>query len=55
MDRPWGRALYAVDGTTMRVADSVENREHFGSQNAGELHGIENRRSMCGLIWYRIR
>jgi hypothetical protein len=25
-----GLALYAVDGTTMRIADSYENRNHFG-------------------------
>ena len=29
-----GLALYAVDGTTLRVPDSDENREHFGSQDA---------------------
>lgn len=27
-----GLALYGVDGTTIRVPDSQENREHFGSQ-----------------------
>jgi hypothetical protein len=27
-----GLALYALDGTTLRVADSVENREFFGGQ-----------------------
>ena len=27
-----GLALFGVDGTTMRVADSVENRDHFGGQ-----------------------
>lgn len=30
-----GLALYGVDGTTLRVPDSPENREHFGSANAG--------------------
>jgi len=31
--RGWrGLARYAVDGSTLRVADSVENREHFGAQ-----------------------
>jgi hypothetical protein len=25
-----GLALYSVDGTTLRVPDSIENREHFG-------------------------
>jgi hypothetical protein len=28
-----GLALYGVDGTTVRVPDSKENRSHFGSQN----------------------
>jgi hypothetical protein len=28
-------ALYGVDGTTLRVADSDENRDHFGSANTG--------------------
>lgn len=28
-----GLALYGVDGTTLRVPDSKENRAHFGSQN----------------------
>jgi len=30
-----GLALYGVDGTTLRVPDSPENREHFGSANGG--------------------
>lgn len=34
-----GLALVAADGTTMRVADSDENREHFGSQKAGAKRG----------------
>jgi hypothetical protein len=34
-DRWRGLALYGVDGTTLRVADSVENREHFGGQDSG--------------------
>ena len=29
-DRWRGLALYGVDGTTLRVADSAENRDHFG-------------------------
>jgi hypothetical protein len=33
-------ALYAVDGTTLRVPDSDENRAHFGSQGAGADRGI---------------
>ena len=28
-----GLALYGVDGTTVRLPDSKENREHFGSQS----------------------
>lgn len=28
-----GLALYGADGTTVRVPDSAENREHFGGQN----------------------
>lgn len=28
-----GLALYGADGTTLRVADSPENREHFGGQS----------------------
>lgn len=36
-----GLALYGVDGTTIRVPDSKENRKHFGSQNSrnNELSG----------------
>src|SRR5262249_45943736 len=33
-------ALYAVDGTTLRVPDSDENRTHFGSQGRGKDRGI---------------
>lgn len=29
-------ALYGVDGSTLRVPDSDENREHFGGQSAGK-------------------
>jgi len=32
-------ALLAADGTTLRVPDSDENREHFGSQSAGKKRG----------------
>jgi hypothetical protein len=35
-DRWRGLALYGVDGTTLRVPDSDENRDHFGSQHAGK-------------------
>ena len=34
-----GLALYAVDGTTLRVPDSDENRAHFGGQSAGGVRG----------------
>lgn len=35
--RRWrGLALYSVDGTTVRIADSDENRECFGGQAEGE-------------------
>lgn len=30
-----GLTLWGVDGTTLRVADSVENRRHFGGQTQG--------------------
>ena len=33
-----GLALYSVDGTTLRLPDSRENRQHFGGQSAG-THG----------------
>lgn len=34
-----GLALYSVDGTTLRVPDSPENRAHFGGHPAGGGHG----------------
>lgn len=34
-----GLALYGADGTTLRVADTVENREAFGGQWSGKEHG----------------
>lgn len=39
-DRWRGLALYSVDGTSLRIADSVENREHFGDQSAGGNKGV---------------
>jgi hypothetical protein len=40
-ERRWrGLALYGMDGTTLRVADSPENRDEFGSANAGGGRGI---------------
>jgi Insertion element 4 transposase N-terminal/Transposase DDE domain len=38
-DRWRGLALYGVDGTTLRVPDSPENRETFGGQDAGAGRG----------------
>lgn len=35
-----GLALYGVDGTTVRVPDSPDNRGFFGSQYAGEEKGL---------------
>lgn len=35
-DRWRGLALYGVDGTTLRVADTDENREHFGLASGGK-------------------
>jgi hypothetical protein len=43
-DRWRGLALYGADGTTLRVADSVENRAHFGSQNSGRHDGGRDER-----------
>ena len=34
-----GLALYGADGTTLRVADTAENRAAFGGQNAGGDRG----------------
>lgn len=34
-----GLALYGADGTTLRVADTPENRETFGGQTAGAERG----------------
>lgn len=38
-DRWRGLAVYGMDGTTMRVADSPENRATFGGQRAGGGRG----------------
>lgn len=38
--RAWrGLAVFGVDGTTVRVPDSEENRSHFGGQYAGTKRG----------------
>jgi len=34
-----GLAVYGLDGTTVRVPDSPENRAAFGGQSAGEVRG----------------
>jgi transposase IS4-like protein len=38
-DRWQGLALYAVDGTTLRVADGDENRAYFGGHDSGRHDG----------------
>lgn len=43
-DRWRGLALYGVDGTTLRVADSVANRDHFGGQDSGRHDGGRDER-----------
>lgn len=43
-DRWHGLALYGVDGTTLRVADSVENRDHFGGHDSGRHEGGRDER-----------
>jgi hypothetical protein len=43
-DRWRGLALYGVDGTTLRVADSPENRAHFGGQDSGRHDGGRDER-----------
>jgi hypothetical protein len=44
-DRWRGLALYGVDGTTLRVADSPENREHFGGHDSGRHKGGREERN----------
>lgn len=44
VDRWRGLALYGVDGTTLRVADTVENREHFGGPDSGRHEGGRDER-----------
>lgn len=43
-DRWRGLALYGIDGTTLRVADSAENRAHFGGQDSGRHEGGRDQR-----------
>ena len=52
-DRWRGLALYGVDGTTLRVADSVENRDHFGGHDSGRHEGGRDER-MSGYPSMRI-
>lgn len=50
-DRWRGLALYGVDGTTLRVADSDENRAHYGGQDTGrEAEGQTERRGGYPLV-----
>ncbi len=35
-----GLSVFGVDGTTVRVPDSPQNRAHFGSQDAGASRGV---------------
>lgn len=43
-DRWRGLGLYGADGTTLRVADSPENRAHFGGQDSGRHEGGRDER-----------
>lgn len=52
-DRWKGLALYGVDGTTLRVADSEENREHFGGHDSGRHAGGRDER-MSGYPLMRL-
>ena len=45
LDRWRGLALYGVDGTTLRVPDSADNRAHFGSQHSGRHDGGRDERT----------
>lgn len=50
-DRWRGLALYGVDGTTVRVADSDDNRGYFGGQDTGREHqGQAERRGGYPLV-----
>lgn len=52
-DRWRGLALYGVDGTTLRVADSDGNRHHFGSHDSGRHAGGRDER-MSGYPLMRL-
>jgi len=44
-DRWHGLALYGIDGSTLRVADSDENRKHFGGHSSGRHDGGRDERT----------
>jgi hypothetical protein len=50
-----GLALYGVDGTTMRVADSPANRAHFGSQEAGGDRGVSGYPLLRAVVLMAVR
>jgi hypothetical protein len=52
-DRWRGLALYGVDGTTLRVADTEENRRHFGGPDSGRHAGGRDER-MSGYPLVRL-
>jgi hypothetical protein len=52
-DRWRDLALYAVDGTTLRVADSPANRGHFGGHDSGRHDGGRDER-MSGYPLMRV-
>jgi hypothetical protein len=52
-DRWRDLALYGVDGTTLRVADSEANRAHFGGQDSGRHDGGRDER-MSGYPLMRV-
>jgi hypothetical protein len=54
-DRWRGLALYAVDGTTLRVADSASNRAHFGSHDAGAERGLSGYPLMRVVVLMAVR
>ena len=44
-DRWQGLALYGIDGSTLRVADSAMNRAHFGGHSSGRHQGGRDERT----------
>jgi hypothetical protein len=50
-----GLALYAVDGTTLRVPDSQDNRTHFGSHAAGAGRGVSGYPLMRAVVLMAVR